>query len=370
VRVVADASVPTDAVTYGGESRLIVVSSTAKDALRLELIWMDKPLITQSIDVAEKSGLGPGAPHILNSEDGATTISLNFSTNDLVSEYRARIFGISVDGLRETQLPAQSVRSQLITGGGGGFQLALDDLYMDQFTDGSIVFFFDRKDVDSGLRLPPAMQYRAGVKPSLYLNNREFMALSTTMLSEGKMIGLSEVTYRIFDKAAAQWRTLTVPGNIKDVRAFGPWMAGRVTELVPRQQQRPSPGRDKRNQEGTLGGFSVDKYFDNESLYRPGILFLYHVPTQRYIEFRTPEHGDSEILLVDGNQVFYRIYDSIYKAPIQQKSIGKPLLLVKNDEVPHIHWIFFGPPLPADFKPPDISRPPENHWNNIMGKGN
>jgi hypothetical protein len=67
----------------------------------------------------------------------------------------------------------------LVTGGVGGFQLGIDRVYMDQFT--VVVFRVDSRSVDSGARLPPALRYPTGVKPSLWLNNRDFMAISTTL---------------------------------------------------------------------------------------------------------------------------------------------------------------------------------------------
>jgi hypothetical protein len=52
--------------------------------------------------------------------------------------------------------------------------------------------------------------------------------------------------------------------------------------------------------------------------------------------------GDSEILLVQDETVYYRVFDAIYKAAIiDGKSLGEPELLVKDGQiVPQIHWAF------------------------------
>jgi hypothetical protein len=79
--------------------------------------------------------------------------------------------------------------------------------------------------------------------------------------------------------------------------------------------------------------------------YYPGILFLYNVETKKYIEWKTLENGrpqgDSEVLLVQDETVYYRINDKIYKAPIENgNKLGNSKLLVQDDRVRDIHWAF------------------------------
>jgi hypothetical protein len=64
------------------------------------------------------------------------------------------------------------------------------------------------------------------------------------------------------------------------------------------------------------------------------------VKTRDYLEWDTKQ-GDSEILLVANNEVYYRVSDEIFKAPILNgKKLGKAKLLIKNEVVPDIHWAF------------------------------
>jgi len=45
--------------------------------------------------------------------------------------------------------------------------------------------------------------------------------------------------------------------------------------------------------------------------------------------------------------VYYRVDNAIYRAPIGEKELGKPELLVEDNVVRGIHWAFFGPAPPS-----------------------
>lgn len=50
---------------------------------------------------------------------------------------------------------------------------------------------------------------------------------------------------------------------------------------------------------------------------------------------------DSEILLVTrDDRALYRVNDAIYEASIQGSSLGPPSLIVRDTNVPEIHWAF------------------------------
>ncbi|NOS90744.1 MAG: hypothetical protein HOP30_02370, partial [Cyclobacteriaceae bacterium] len=103
---------------------------------------------------------------------------------------------------------------------------------------------------------------------------------------------------------------------------------------------RISPGKNARRQKGTANGTPFDFRSDFYYRYYLGILYLLNVQTRNYIEWNTNQ-GDSEILLVEKDQVYYRVNDEIYNAPILNgKKLGKAKLLIKDEVVPDIHWAF------------------------------
>ena len=69
---------------------------------------------------------------------------------------------------------------------------------------------------------------------------------------------------------------------------------------------------------------------------------LYNIRSRQSHRIRTGQ-GDSEILLVDGDVVYYRVNDTIYKAPIGQKPELNGTKLFSGPEVQLAHWASMGP---------------------------
>ncbi len=178
---------------------------------------------------------------------------------------------------------------------------------------------------------------------------------------------LGEIGYIIQDKSKNEFYFKTFKGGSTGVVGFGQWLAATVNgynrsvfyiergERNPYDFNKEIPGREYRRpdfaspeEEGEL--FEESENFDVRAKsfgsYYPGILFLFNVSTRAYIEWETFENGepqgDSEILLVENEMVYYRINDKIYQAPILDgKKLGNAKLLLKDDRVPDIHWAFF-----------------------------
>jgi hypothetical protein len=50
--------------------------------------------------------------------------------------------------------------------------------------------------------------------------------------------------------------------------------------------------------------------------------------------------GDSEIILVEGTTVYYRVSDRLYSAQVTEKGIGTAKLLATNEAIRDAHWAF------------------------------
>ena len=87
-------------------------------------------------------------------------------------------------------------------------------------------------------------------------------------------------------------------------------------------------------------GWNYKSEWQTQAPYSEGDLFLYHVDSQNMIQWNTG-HGDSEILMLKDETVYYRVYDKIFKAPIiNHKELGKPELVIQNTLVGDVHWMF------------------------------
>jgi hypothetical protein len=71
----------------------------------------------------------------------------------------------------------------------------------------------------------------------------------------------------------------------------------------------------------------------------PGRLHLYNIETER-LDTIVTNQGDSEILLIENDTVYYRVSDRLYSAPITEKGIGAAKLIAKDDLIRDSHWAF------------------------------
>jgi len=148
----------------------------------------------------------------------------------------------------------------------------------------------------------------------------------------------------IFNKKQNIWHQKALKGNVKGYANY--WVSGIVTEAE--KGKRDNPGKkeivkvdefgDKYDISVKRTGIMFDAIVD-ESTYYPGILFLYNIDTKQYIEIDTKQ-ADSEVLLVEDDMVYYRVFDEIFQAKIGKDKLENITILTKDDVVPDIHWMF------------------------------
>jgi hypothetical protein len=148
--------------------------------------------------------------------------------------------------------------------------------------------------------------------------------------------------YSVHDKEHNLWRTITVPGNSPIERLFGSWLATSEMSASPENHSRNNPGHDAERNYKTIILPNVQNTFANyigRDRYIPGRLTLTNLTNGDQITLETGAE-DSEILGFLGNNVMYRINDSIFQATVLEKSLGPAELIVRDEDVPEVHWIF------------------------------
>ena len=199
------------------------------------------------------------------------------------------------------------------------------------------------------IELPKKMQPTRKELRSIVVNTRNAFVFSLNNSGSGEN-DLGFTMLAILDKSSSRWFKQKVKGNVDYmIRSFSDWVVGTVysdlklfdkKERVREIQNKESPGKEMRRQKIYKTGMPADYRFEYFGVYSPGILYMINVRTENYIEWNTGQ-GDSEILLVENDEVYYRVNDEIFKASILKgRKLGKAKLLVKNDIVPDIHWAF------------------------------
>lgn len=184
----------------------------------------------------------------------------------------------------------------------------------------------------------------------LFMINTDKMIV---MPAKGEMVKDGFIRYNfLYNKKKEQWQSVGLPSAFHTLHAFGNWLAGHVVFVRKAgREQRINKGieisgKKYRRQDTTIWGMNADTRFNIQEIFPTGKLFIYHIDTEQYIEWDAKQNGenqaDSEILLIENEKIYYRVNDALYvRDIIDGKSLGERTLLVQEETVPYVHWLFF-----------------------------
>ncbi|NDV45663.1 hypothetical protein D0T49_01180 [Paludibacter sp. 221] len=193
------------------------------------------------------------------------------------------------------------------------------------------------------VELPSKYQVDEKTYRVILVNDEQKMILSIKSVNPIAQDAYGTFQVVLYNKLKKEWKDIELKGNSPFIMTYGNWLAGLVQDGREWDEhffnQKTSPGKQVRDSLYMENSF--DEQAENYGFYRPGILYLLNTETGNYIEWETKQ-GDSEILLVQNESVYFRIFDSIYKASIiDGKKLGNAELLIKDNEIiPYVHWAF------------------------------
>ena len=148
--------------------------------------------------------------------------------------------------------------------------------------------------------------------------------------------------YHLYNKSQKAW--LKFPSYEAYLVNFGDWIAG-----IPKIEVMDTPylggqvGDGEWIDSDTQFGYSIKKYIERK-LNRTklsGWLSLRSTSDPNVLIEWNTKQGDSEILLVEDQVVYYRKHDELWKAPIlNSNTLGEPLLIIKNQLITSSHYMF------------------------------
>ena len=151
--------------------------------------------------------------------------------------------------------------------------------------------------------------------------------------------------YDLYNKAQNRYYQYPFDNSNQNVKQYGDWIAGptRLQYVDKGTYQGPQPGQDQWNPNDNKYGLSVAEYIDRKlkTMILSGYLAIrsIHNPSI-FIEWDTKQ-GDSEILGIHEDIVYYRKHDEVWYVPIVQgKQLGQHEMLLKDEAVPGIHFMF------------------------------
>ncbi len=134
--------------------------------------------------------------------------------------------------------------------------------------------------------------------------------------------------------ATGEWRTIQVPGSFPAVRVLDNRVA--IT-LRTAWNQRPRFVR------GKFMLSDLQRRYEESEYEYPGTLLVYDPAAGQTWELQTG-HSDSEILLIRGDELYYRIHTKLIRARLSPGGTVKTeQVLADRPEIAEMHWAFFGP---------------------------
>ena len=154
-------------------------------------------------------------------------------------------------------------------------------------------------------------------------------------------------TIYVLNKVTGHWSVMKLPFYGLWPRLYGAWLVTTVQE--PNPEGRISPGlENERAREvdvhtptGMVRALPRIRGMYSSKIFMPGKLSLQNLLDGRKLTITTGQQ-DSEMLDVrkDG-LVLYRVNNEIFSARIEGEKLSAPKLVVKDEDVPEVHWAFW-----------------------------
>jgi hypothetical protein len=200
---------------------------------------------------------------------------------------------------------------------------------------GSVHAWIGGQPVPMGYQIPESLRRNFDIRvTNLTINDSHVFAVG---IGDGK--GRQGYRDLIFRKSDRTWHTFPLQTGAANLRGFGRYIGA----LAVHARTSPIAGSAgietwKAGDGKTGPDLSIRTHLSGDDYL--GDLYLYDVETDKVFPIVTHD-GDSEILLVENNLVYYRVSDHLYSAPIESDHVGPPQLLATGDPIRGAHWAFF-----------------------------
>lgn len=341
-----------DFVLADYDSRVLVIGSPNLQPNRLDLVLMDSPAAPVSRTIVPPALNGspwvPWSRPVAHRDPAAPPTSMldarlleNSGVKSIVLRYASDrgLLNVTIPltavGFGAPKYSAESDMGAVrVYGNFGLARLGYSDQPLVRTDRGRVVYpGTGGVGFDLGLPAPPALDGSKSINRWLMAHNKQM-----SVLWQPPANGVQESLLHVWTPNSAKWIQFQVPGTPPEFKGIGSWILGASSG---RSNGRISPGQAERNKraEKPKQRPRTDEWFQASDKYYPGTLFAIDTTSGKMITWQTGQ-GDSEILLIRGDSVIYRVNDILYSARIQGTTVGSPQLLAQDEAVPDMHWAF------------------------------
>jgi hypothetical protein len=329
------------------ERRVVVIASPHLAPTRLTVVSMDDPSTQQSFDFSVPGSLL--SAFMLDHPAGPTVALFSFGNG------AANLSGVGpIPKLAQSALSWDTLRSRRSEGWWSPADES-DGNTSVQIKEGKFFATMPYTSVDLGVRAPNMSAVQPGGRFTLAASNDELLVIDSSTERGNGSRSAGRTSLAIYNKKTANWSTESFSGGGSSVRAFGSWIV--VNEANVKGQQNDSPGKERpretepespgasRRQKALnpndtqRGQATVDSLFRNSGAQFVGTIHLYDANSGKRYRLDTLQ-GDTEVLLINGATIYYRVNDTLFKAHIGPSNIENTQQMLRNDRVQLVHWAF------------------------------
>ena len=318
----------------------------------LAVAWL--PLGSRSKPVAPPLGVRARQATLLFHPDFGLMLSLDLFGPEGEADYVIPVGQSQLKPLGRSPLPSDW--SGFISSGmiGIGYTVQYAEMGVEPFEDHLRVL---RRPTELGVEgditinlsmpAPPSLKLAgAACRPlALVTNSSRFLTLICRRAADNSVTHEAGSLLYVYDKIAAKWQVVPVPGDSPFVRAIGKYLLGSA-----RSQRRSSRRSAGLSEYETLASSTAPEFHPfwlapHGEAYYPGILFAIDVATGRRFQWRTNQ-ADSEILWADDSVFYYRRLNELFKVKVIRGAdgakLGSPVSILKADVLLDVHVAFRG----------------------------
>ena len=267
-----------------------------------------------------------------------------------------RLLSIDLSGSepgKQSDLPFDYFRFIRTEGYWSPMDLANNHIFL-FFKNSKLLFNSAENTTDLGIPLPSDPAAFANARNiSLAVSNEDIVVIDCYQMPSPEV---ETHSFQVYDRKSMTWHAANLNAG-PSVRGFGPWIAtasfvrkrpnGVAIYQADLKKEPESPGAASRKRILNPGArerdqVSLDSRFQQVPFQLTGDLQLYNARTRQSLTISTGQ-GDSEILLVDSDTVYYRVNDTLYRALIRNGRPEPVKKILTDDSVQLAHWAFLGP---------------------------
>jgi hypothetical protein len=341
-----DASRDSNLVAVDHDRRVLLVATPGIQPKQFVVVNMDAPTAVRTIPIAVKS-YAIASGWFLDSPKGVS-FSVRSFDDENPNELKTR--GIDLSTGAVTILPIASWAGVRTAGWwdpgdafAGGLEIGVKE--------GKFIGILGAASFDFGVSAPRNVAQESS-RLRLIISNDAMLVLDRPSLrANTPAAAAGRLQLEVYDKMAGTWRSETFKGGGSSVRAFGEWLAVNEGHFKPERSQRKpndteSPGAANRTKvlnprSDARDQSTVDLLFQDSDQTFDGSIELLNIRTGKRHDFYTAQ-GDTEVLLIDGSTLYYRVNDALFRTQIGSNNLGSPVQMLRDDNLQLVHWAFLG----------------------------